>query len=85
MTPESLTFNIPSGTFFYEQTGLSKNTPYFGDIVAGVLEPYFMSPTVSNARGKTVIICGLKLNATWACFRLPETKDRTFGEMDIMF
>ena len=25
------------------------------------------------------------LTATWACFRLAETKDCTFGEMDIMF
>jgi SP family general alpha glucoside:H+ symporter-like MFS transporter len=25
------------------------------------------------------------LTATWAYLRLPETKDRTFGEMDIMF
>lgn len=25
------------------------------------------------------------LTTVWGFFRLPETKDRTFGEMDIMF
>lgn len=33
---------------------IGRSIYYVGNIVAGVLEPYFMSPTARNARGKTV-------------------------------
>jgi SP family general alpha glucoside:H+ symporter-like MFS transporter len=35
---------------------LGRSIYYVGNIVAGVLEPYFMSPIAWNARGKTVSI-----------------------------
>ncbi|KAK9369283.1 general substrate transporter [Lipomyces kononenkoae] len=66
---------------------LGRSTYYIGGIVSGVLEPYFMSPTAWNAQGKTAFFwAGLSILVTiWGWFRLPETKDRTFGEMDYMF
>lgn len=33
---------------------LGRSTYYVGNIIGGVLEPYFMSPTAWNAQGKTV-------------------------------
>ncbi|KAH8649970.1 hypothetical protein BX600DRAFT_529071 [Xylariales sp. PMI_506] len=52
---------------------LGRSFYYVGNIVAGVLEPYFMSPTAWNAAGKTAFLwAGLAfLTATWAFFRLP--------------
>lgn len=33
---------------------LGRSTYYLGNIIGGVLQPYFMSPTSWNAKGKTV-------------------------------
>ncbi|KAH8694153.1 general substrate transporter [Talaromyces proteolyticus] len=66
---------------------LGRSVYYIGNIVGGVLEPYFMSPTSWNAAGKTAFFWGglALLTATWGFFRLPETAGRTFAELDIMF
>ncbi|KAI0126837.1 general substrate transporter [Xylariales sp. AK1849] len=66
---------------------LGRSTYYLGNIIGGVLEPYFMSPTAWNAKGKTAFFWGSLsfLTTVWGYFRLPETKDRTFAEMDFMF
>lgn len=52
-----------------------------------VLEPYFMNPTAWNASGKTGFFWGgtALLTFIWAYFRLPETKGRTYEELDILF
>ncbi|KAJ5937592.1 hypothetical protein N7454_003934 [Penicillium verhagenii] len=57
------------------------------NIVSQVLEPYFMNPTAWNAQGRTGFFwAGTALVAfTWAFFRLPEPRDRTYAELDILF
>ena len=66
---------------------LGRSTYYLGNIVGGVLEPYMINPAQWNWKGKTAFFWGtLSLITTiWAYFRLPETKDRTFEELDILF
>jgi SP family general alpha glucoside:H+ symporter-like MFS transporter len=66
---------------------LGRATYYVGNIIGGVLQPYFMSPTSWNAKGKTAFFWGSLsfLTTVWGFFRLPETKDRTFYEMDVLF
>jgi len=66
---------------------LGRSVYYVGNIIGGVLEPHFINPTAWNAKGKTAFFWGTlsALTTLWAYFRLPETKDRTFEEMDIMF
>ncbi|KAF4925460.1 ABC transporter atnG [Colletotrichum viniferum] len=56
-------------------------------IVEHTLNPRMISPIGWNWRAKagffyagTNLVCN-----TWCYFRLPETKDRTFGELDILF
>lgn len=46
-----------------------------------------MNPTQWNWKGKTAFFWGALsfLTTVWAYFRIPETKDRTFEELDIMF
>ncbi|KAK6216028.1 hypothetical protein LQW54_004005 [Pestalotiopsis sp. IQ-011] len=66
---------------------LGRSTYYVGNIIAGVLQPYFMSPTAWNAKGKTAFFWGSLsfLTTVWGYFRLAETKDRTFAELDFLF
>lgn len=66
---------------------LGRSTYYVGNIIGGVLEPYMMNPTQWNWKGKTAFFWGTLslLTTIWAYFRIPETKDRTFEELDIMF
>jgi len=66
---------------------LGRSTFYLANIVAQVLEPYMINPTQWNLKGKAGFFWGTVslLTTIWAYFRLPETKDRTFEELDIMF
>lgn len=66
---------------------LGRSTYYIGNIVGGVLEPYMMNPTQWNWKGKTAFFWAILsiITTIWAYFRLPETKDRTFEELDILF
>lgn len=66
---------------------LSKITHQLADIVAAVLEPYMMNPTQWNWKGKTAFFwAGLCfLTAIWSYFRVPETRGRTFEDLDLLF
>ena len=66
---------------------LARNGYALTSVVAGVLQPYFMNPTKWNLKGYTGFIWGSTafLTFVWGYFRLPETRNRTFEELDIMF
>ncbi|OBT66777.1 hypothetical protein VE03_04006 [Pseudogymnoascus sp. 23342-1-I1] len=69
---------------------LGRTTYYIGvigNIIGQVLEPHMMNPTEWDCKGKTAFFWGILalLTNIWAYFRLPETRDRTYGELDIMF
>lgn len=66
---------------------LGRSVYYLGNIVAQVLEPYMINPTQWNLKGKAGFFWGTAslITTIWAYYRLPETKDRTFEELDIMF
>ncbi|KAF2156537.1 sugar transporter [Myriangium duriaei CBS 260.36] len=68
---------ITVGRFVYNLTGILNNS----------LTPKMLSPIAWNWGAKaglfyagTNLLCNI-----WCWFRLPETKDRTFGEIDLMF
>jgi sugar porter (SP) family MFS transporter len=56
-------------------------------IAATVALPYMLNPENGNLRGKTGFVFGAfsLCFVGWAFFRLPETKNRSFEELDIMF
>ena len=56
-------------------------------IVMTVAIPYLINPDQVNARGKIGFFFGglAGLSLIWAYFRIPETKGRTYEELDIMF
>lgn len=66
---------------------LARDAYYIVNFVARTLEPYFLNPKEWNLKGYTGFVWGGTALVTliWAFFRLPETKDRTFGEIDMLF
>ncbi|KAJ9635994.1 hypothetical protein H2201_000005 [Coniosporium apollinis] len=66
---------------------LARNAYYICGVISNVLQPYFMNPTQWNARGYTGFFWGgtAFLTFVWAYFRLPETKGRTYDELDVLF
>ncbi|KAL6404975.1 hypothetical protein AUP68_11814 [Ilyonectria robusta] len=66
---------------------LARSFYYVGNIICGgLLQPKLISPGAWNAKGKTAFFwAGLAtLTLIWGYFRMFETKDRTFGELDYM-
>ncbi|PTB64703.1 general substrate transporter [Trichoderma citrinoviride] len=57
------------------------------NIVDNTIEPYLINPTEANLKGKTAFVWfGISFLVTvWAIFRVPETRGRTYGEMDVLF
>ncbi|KAJ4420836.1 hypothetical protein N0V82_004131 [Gnomoniopsis sp. IMI 355080] len=78
---------IPSTTIRGKTLGLACFTPHIFSISITAGLPYAMSPAEANWGAKTgFLFAGLgTLVALWAIFYLPETKGRTFEELDILF
>ncbi|KAM0813518.1 putative Maltose permease MAL31 [Seiridium cardinale] len=66
---------------------LARNTYYIAFVIAQTLQPFFMNPTQWNMKGYTGFFWGTTalLTWVWAFFRLPETKNRTYEELDWLF
>ena len=66
---------------------LARNAYYVSQIIGNVIEPYMVNPTEANWHGKAGFFWAgtCLVSFVWAFFRLPETKDRTFEELDILF
>lgn len=66
---------------------LARNAYNIASIVSTVIEPYLINPGSANLQGKTAFVWfGTALpTLIWSYFRLPETKDRTYEELDILF
>jgi SP family general alpha glucoside:H+ symporter-like MFS transporter len=66
---------------------LAKAAHQLSDLVAGVLEPYMINPTRWNWKGATAFFWGGTSLATtvWAYYRVPETRGRTYEELDVLF
>lgn len=66
---------------------LARNAYQLVNIVSQILQSYFMNPTAWNTSGKTGFFWAgtAAMILTWAFFRLPECKGRTYEELDILF
>ncbi len=67
--------------------GLARNAYNLVNIAATCVVPYVMNPTEANWKGKAGFLAAgfALLCALWGYYRLPETKDRTYEELDILF
>ncbi|CAI7657198.1 unnamed protein product [Penicillium pancosmium] len=68
-------------------TSLAWNVYNIFKIINGVLTPYMINPTAWNWQAKAGFFWGglCLLSFIWAFFRLPETRNRTYAELDILF
>ncbi|GKU02011.1 maltose permease mal31 [Fusarium langsethiae] len=66
---------------------ISRIAYYITQIICNVVNPYMLNPTAGNWRGKTGFFWGgcSFFFFIWTFFRLPETKSKTFEELDILF
>lgn len=67
--------------------GLARNLYNVSNIIGSVVSPYILGTTKGNWKGKVGFLSGglSTLCLVWAYFRLPETKGRTYEELDILF
>lgn len=70
-----------------QSISLARNTYNLASLVSNIVEPYMINPGEGNLKGKTAFIWfGTALpTLIWAYFRLPETKGRTYEELDVLF
>jgi SP family general alpha glucoside:H+ symporter-like MFS transporter len=66
---------------------IGRNAYYIASVIASVLEPYFINPTAWNLKGYTSFVWTgtALLTLIWAFFRLPETKGRSYEEINLLF
>ncbi|KAF4971313.1 hypothetical protein FSARC_1832 [Fusarium sarcochroum] len=66
---------------------IARNTYAMTQILANILNPYMLNPIEWNWKGKAGFFWAgtSAMTAIWSYFRLPETKDRTYEELDILF
>lgn len=66
---------------------LARNASNIAGVIGGTLQNYFMNPQAWNLKGYTGFVWGgcAWIVFIWAYFRLPETKNRTFHELDVLF
>lgn len=66
---------------------LARNAYYLVILVANTIQPYMMNPSAWNWKGKSGFFwfAFALLMVVWSWLRLPETKHRSFQELDLMF
>lgn len=66
---------------------LARNASNVTGVICGTLQQYFMNPQAWNLRGYTGFVWGGTCFCmfVWSYFRLPETKNRSYHELDILF
>lgn len=83
----SILTEVPSIKLRSKTVGVAIAVDALCGIVTGIVLPYLINPGEANARGKTDFLWGgiSVISVLWCFFRLPETKHRTFEELDYMF
>ncbi|SMR45196.1 unnamed protein product [Zymoseptoria tritici ST99CH_1A5] len=66
---------------------LSRIAYYISQVIGNVIEPYMINPTEAAWHGKTAYFWAgtCLVFFVWAYLRLPETRDRSYEELDILF
>ncbi|KAK6455956.1 maltose permease [Scheffersomyces xylosifermentans] len=66
---------------------LARNAYNLVNLISTIVEPYLITPGSANLKGKTAFVWFATALPTliWSYYRLPETKDRTYEELDLLF
>ncbi|KAL2829213.1 general substrate transporter [Aspergillus cavernicola] len=83
----SIVAEIPSTQMRAKTIVLARNVYNMLMIVNGVIVPRMLNPTAWDWKGRAGFFWGgvTVVLFVWAFFRLPESKGRTFAEMDLLF
>lgn len=82
-----LVAEIPSTILRTKTVVLARNLYNITGVIVAVITPYMLNPTAWNWKAKTGFFWGSLafISAIWAWFELPETKGKTFAELDALF
>ncbi|OBA22270.1 sugar transporter [Metschnikowia bicuspidata var. bicuspidata NRRL YB-4993] len=82
-----LVTELPSTQLRTKTVILARNLYNLSGIVIAIIMPYMLNPTAWNWGAKTGFFWGgfAVLSSIWCWFELPETKGRTFAELDNLF
>lgn len=83
----SILIEVPSIKLRSKSVAISIAVDACCGILTNFITPYLINPGKANARGKVDFLCGgiTLFTFLWSYFRLPETKHRTFEEIDYLF
>ncbi|KAL6451383.1 MAL61 Maltose permease MAL61 [Candida maltosa Xu316] len=78
---------IPSSKLRAKTVMLARNLYNIAGIIVAIVTPYMLNPTEWNWKAKSAFLwAGFAIaSAIWVYFELPETRGRTFAEIDKMF
>ncbi|GMG23427.1 unnamed protein product [Ambrosiozyma monospora] len=82
-----LVSEIPSVRLRTKTVIISRNVYNVAGIIIAVITPYMLNPTAWNWKAKTGLFWAgfCCVCSAWAFFELPETKGKTFAELDKLF
>lgn len=85
--PYAIAAEVPAARLRMKTIALGRNTYNVFSVVNHVVAPYLLNTAEANLHGKAAFPAAVfsSLLLVWAWFRLPETKGRTFEELDILF
>lgn len=83
----TIVLEISSTRLRAQSIAMARNSYNLVSLVSNVVEPYLINPGSANLKGKTAFVWfGTALPTfIWSYFRLPETRGRTYEELDLMF
>ncbi|OZJ02479.1 hypothetical protein BZG36_05141 [Bifiguratus adelaidae] len=91
MTLGPLTYVVvcetPSTKLRSKTIALATSIDALTGLVTTIIGPYLLNPGAANAGAKIEFLYGgiSIISLTWSIFRLPETKGRTYEELDLLF
>lgn len=82
-----LVAELPSAKLRTKTIILARNTYNIAGVVIAIITPQMLNPTAWNWGAKTGLFwAGFSFfSAIWCWFELPETKGKTFAELDVLF
>ncbi|KAH3685114.1 hypothetical protein WICPIJ_003881 [Wickerhamomyces pijperi] len=87
--PGAFIFSVEASSTILRPQSVALARGYYTlwSLISNIVEPYLINPGNANLKGKTAFVwLGTAVCIwVWAVFRLPETKDRTYEELDILF
>ncbi|RCK65165.1 Maltose permease MAL61 [Candida viswanathii] len=84
---DSKSLSMGVGSLRSKTVMIARNVFNIAGIVVAIITPYMWNPTEWNWKAEAAFLWAelVPLAATWVYFELPETKGRTFAELDKLF